>query len=215
MARLDTLVGETRTRLLLLLRERPLSIPELAERLGISANAVRTHVAGAERDGLVRHAGIQRGSVGKPARTYALTSQAEELFPKAYALVLVELVETLRQEDGDDAALARLRAAGRRLGARGRTGDGSASARVAGAAAFLESIGGSVSITEEPYGWSLGSAGCPLSAVVSRDPTVCALTEALVAEATGLPVVESCDKAGPRCAFKLIAPDPTAPGSQD
>lgn len=200
---LDALVGETRARLLRLVRRAALSIGELAASLGISENAVRTHIAAAERDGFVRQAGIQRSTGGKPARLYELTPDAEELFPKAYPLVLTELVRTLREEDGDRAAIERLRQVGRRLAARvdRPPADG---ARVAAAAALLESIGGSVEVVEEDAGWRIRADGCPLSGVVSREPDVCALAESLVAEVTGRHVTECCQKTGrPRCEFRI------------
>lgn len=201
---LETLSGETRMRLLRLVRGAALSVGELAEELGISANAVRTHVAAAERDGLVRQAGVQRGTGGKPARLYELTPDAEELFPKAYALVFAELVRTLREEEGDDAAVERLREVGRRLGARADASSANTGARVASAAALLESIGGSVEVVEDSYGWTIRANGCPLSGVVMEDPGVCALAESLVAEVTGRPAVERCQKKGrPRCVFRV------------
>ena len=209
MDRLTTLVGETRMRLLGLVRGAARSIGELARALGISENAVRAHVAAAERDGLVRQAGIQRSTGGKPARLYELTPVAEELFPKAYALVFAELVRTLRDEEGDDAAVERLRRVGRRLGARAGDGAEDAAARVAAAAALLESIGGSVEVLEEPDGWAIRADGCPLSGVVAEDPDVCALAESLVAEVTGRRVVEACRKGGrPRCEFHVTGDGP-------
>lgn len=205
MDRLGTLLGETRARLLELLRDGPRSIGDLAGALGISENAVRTHVAAAERDGLVEQAGRQRSTGGKPARLYGLTRAAEELYPKAYALVFTELVGTLRDEEGEEAAVALLRRVGRRLGAwsAGEAGD-DLEARVAAAAALLESIGGSLEVLREPDGWLIRARGCPLSAIVAEDPDVCALAESLVAEATGRPAVESCDRSvRPRCAFRI------------
>lgn len=201
---LNTLMGETRTQLLRLVRRATLSIGELAQALGISENAVRTHVAAAERDGLVRQAGIQRSTGGKPARLYELTPGAEELFPKAYALVFTELVRTLRDEEGGDATLERLRRVGRRLGARGRVREEAPAERVAAAAALLESIGGSVEVVEAAHGWTIRGSGCPLSGIVSEDPDVCALAQSLVSEVTGCPVIETCQKTGrPRCAFQV------------
>ena len=203
---LSMLVGETRARLLHLVRRAALSIAELAEALGISENAVRTHVAAAERDGLVRQAGIQRSTGGKPARIYELAPGAEELFPKAYALVFTELVRTLREEDGDRAALERLRRVGRRLAARAGSTEGDGAAAVATAAALLETIGGSVEVIEEADGWRIRGNGCPLSGVVTEDPDVCALAESLVAEVTGRPVVECCQRSDrPRCEFQILA----------
>lgn len=203
---MDTLVGETRARLLHLVRRARLTVGQLAEALGISENAVRTHIAAAERDGLVRQSGVQRSTGGKPARVYELAPEAEELFPKAYALVFTELVRTLRDEDGDRNAIERLRRVGRRLGAASAPSDEGAARRVAAAAAVLESIGGSVEVIEESEGWTIRSDGCPLSAVVTEDPHVCALAEALVAEVTGRRVIECCHKAErPRCKFRILA----------
>lgn len=221
---LDTLTGDTRGRLLRLVRGGPRSISELAAALGISENAVRGHVAAAERDGLVRQAGVQRSTGGKPARLYELAPGAEELFPKAYALVLTELVRTLRQEESEEAALELLRRVGRRLGARAASADGdgspgegadsddsghSGSAGAVAAARVLESLGGAVDVTQEAHGWTVRSAGCPLSRVVAADPAVCALAEALVAEVSGRPVRERCDRSRrPRCAFDVLERPP-------
>lgn len=201
---LDALVGETRGRLLRLVRRAALSIGDLAVSLGISENAVRTHVAAAERDGFVRQAGIQRSTGGKPARLYELTPDAEELFPKAYPLVLTELLRTVREEDGARAALELLRRVGRRLGRRADPPGGDGATAVAAAAALLESIGGSVEVLEEEGGWRIRADGCPLSGVVSEDPEACALAESLVAEVTGRPVTECCQRSGrPRCEFRI------------
>lgn len=201
---LDTLTGETRMRLLGLVRRSACSIPDLAAAVGISENAVRGHVAALERDGMIRQVGVRRSTGGKPARLYGLTPEAEELFPKAYTLVFTELVRALREEEGEGATLERLREVGRRLGRRSRAGGGETGEGVAAAARVLESIGGSLEVVEDRDGWFLRSDGCPLSGVVAADPAVCALVEALVAEVTGRPVVESCDRAArPRCAFRV------------
>jgi predicted ArsR family transcriptional regulator len=206
-----TLAGETRSRLLRLVRQAGRSINELADGLGITDNAVRTHVAALERDGLVRQAGSDRTTGGKPARLYELTPQAEELFPKAYALVLTEFIRALRDERGDEAAVAWLRRVGRRLGADAAHPQADGAARVAAAAALLESIGGSVDVTESGDGWKLHSHGCPLAGVVAEDPDTCALAESLVAEVTARRVVERCEKTDrPRCAFHVLENTPSA-----
>src|SRR5574340_12073 len=56
----------TRGRLLSLLRRQAHTVEELAQRLGLSDNAVRAHLATLERDGLVEQRGVRRdGGVGK------------------------------------------------------------------------------------------------------------------------------------------------------
>lgn len=201
-------LSETRGRLLLLMRRAPRSVSELAEAVGVSTNAVRTHVAGLERDGFVGVSGVERSTGGKPAKLYELTPEAEELFPKAYALVLRELVELFREETGEEGAESVLRRIGRRLAVRGAGSSGGAGesgeVRVRRAAAVLESIGGSVEVAEVEGGWVLSSAGCPLSGVVADVPAVCALAESLVAEVTGRGVEERCERGDrPRCSFRV------------
>ena len=80
----------TRGRMITLLRRSRRTIAELARALGLTDNGVRAHLAILERDGVVRQRGwVRRGSGGgKPAYVYELTSEAEDIFPKAYALVL-------------------------------------------------------------------------------------------------------------------------------
>lgn len=204
MDMLDRLIGGTRARLVRLVRGRAASVNDLAGEVGITDNAVRGHVAALERDGLV-HARSRRPTAGKPATLYELTPEAEELFPKAYALVLTELLDTIRETEGEEAVLAKLRDVGRRLGAGGAGGHADTTGRVASATALLETLGGSVAaVRDGDDGWTLRSAGCPLSRVVSQSPEVCRLVESIVAEVTGCRTREICERDGlPRCAFVI------------
>ena len=107
---IETLTGETRAQILHLLRRSRLTITALAGRLGLTDNAVRTHIAVLERDGIVERVDTQRDTGGKPARIYRLTDQGEELFPKAYAVVLEGLVAEIARTDGRERAIELLRA---------------------------------------------------------------------------------------------------------
>src|SRR5215813_4960387 len=74
--------ASTRGRIVLLLRRGSRTVNELAGALGLTDNAVRTHLTALERDGLVQTSGT-RPSPRKPTLTYALTPEAEQqLFPK-------------------------------------------------------------------------------------------------------------------------------------
>src|SRR5687768_13739964 len=105
---LQLLAGDTRAQLLHLLRRSRHTITTLAATMRLTDNAVRTHVAALQRDGLVDDVGSERDTGGKPARVYALTPAGEELFPKAYALVLGGLVEEIAGNDGRDRKSTRL-----------------------------------------------------------------------------------------------------------
>ena len=202
---LERLLGETRAKLLQLLRRPPGTITELSSALGLTDNAVRTHIAALGRDGMVQQVGTQRDTGGKPARVYALTDAGEELFPKAYSIVLGRLVEQIARTDGWEHAVKLLRAVGKEAGS-GVAGAPDVAGRVNAAAAALRSLGGDIEVQPTTDGWHLQGYGCPLSAVTARHPQVCALAKALVEEITGRPVTECCDRRGrPRCAFDIKA----------
>ncbi|HET7240441.1 MAG TPA: ArsR family transcriptional regulator [Gemmatimonadales bacterium] len=203
---LQRFMGETRVEMLRLLRRSRQTITSLADALRLTDNAVRTHVAVLEREGVVEHVGIQRDTGGKPARVYDLTSEGEELFPKAYALVLGGLVEEIARSEGEGRAVELLRAVGRRIGEGVPAADGT-EARAKAAAAALRSLGGDLEVAAADGGWRLKGYGCPLSAVTAGRPEVCALAQALVEEITGRTVTECCDREGrPRCGFQVAGP---------
>lgn len=198
---LERLTGETQAKLLSLLRRSPQTITGLAKALRLTDNAVRTHVAALRRDGIIEDVGTQRDTGGKPARMYGLTPDGEELFPKAYALVLGGLVEEITRKDGRDRAIELLRAVGEQLVA-GVPASADTKGRVASAAGVLRGLGADLDVQRTDGGWRLQGYGCPFSAVTPTHPEVCALAQALIEQITGRPVTECCDRTGrPRCAF--------------
>src|SRR5690242_15689693 len=95
--------GETRQQILDLLRRRGhLTAAELSETLGIGAVGVRQHLALLDRDGLVRTAGVRRG-VGRPSHLYALTADAEALFPRRYDRLVMDALAFVEAEGGAQA----------------------------------------------------------------------------------------------------------------
>src|SRR5581483_1956955 len=142
--RMMRMLGTTRGKLVLLLRRASRTVNELAALLGLTDNAVRAHLATLERDGLVRPAGQQAG-VRKPHRAYALTADAEHLFPKAYGTVLTEMLDVLNEQLPPERVRDVLRETGKRLG-RSLSLPGRAPAdrqsRLQHVLAVLEEIGG-------------------------------------------------------------------------
>jgi predicted ArsR family transcriptional regulator len=203
MSWVEKLIGETQANLLRLLRRSQQTITGLAQSLGLTDNAVRTHIAALGRDGLVSQVGTQRDTGGKPARVYALTDAGEELFPKAYAPILAALVEEITRSEGPERALELLRAVGRDVGA-SVTAPEDLPGRVAAAAGVLRSLGGDIEARATGPGWRLQGFGCPLSQVTAKHPEVCELVRSLVEHVTRVPVTECCEHGSrPRCAFEL------------
>src|SRR4051794_20090181 len=91
----DRYWATTRGQLLVLLRRGSETVAELAAGLGLTDNAVRSHLTALERDGLARPPGPRRGP-RRPTVTYALTAEAEHLFPKEYGAVLRHLLDELK-----------------------------------------------------------------------------------------------------------------------
>jgi predicted ArsR family transcriptional regulator len=97
-------------RLLVLLKMRGQSTAaELAETLGITAEAVRQQLLRLAAEGLVEAASESRG-VGRPAHVWKLTATANSRFPDTHAELTAQLIETIRKTLGD-AALDRVIAA--------------------------------------------------------------------------------------------------------
>jgi predicted ArsR family transcriptional regulator len=196
----------TRGRIVTLLRRCGRTVEELARELGLTDNGVRAHLATLERDGVIRQRGsVRRGSGGgKPAYVYELTPEAEDLFPKAYEPVLRQLLGVLSERLGPEGSEAVLRMVGRRLAEEhGVSVDGTRS-RLEAAVGVLNELGGLAELEERDGDFVIRGYSCPLTSVVPDHPEVCRMAEALLAELTGLPIHEHCDRGeSPRCCFEV------------
>lgn len=203
----------TRGQIVALLRRSGRTVDELAKALGLTNNGVRAHLATLERDGIVRQRGsVRPGSAGgKPAYVYELTSDAEDLFPKAYEPVLHHLLDVLVQEIGPKESEALLRNVGGRIAEGREAPDDGMHARLEEAIVMLNELGGLAELEEHDEGFIIRGYGCPLAAVTPGHPEVCRMAEALIAELVGVPVHEHCDRgAKPRCCFEVVPSESTA-----
>jgi predicted ArsR family transcriptional regulator len=199
----------TRGRIVTLLRGTTTTVNELAEELGLTDNAVRAHLLSLERDGLVKQNGVQRGH-RKPHFAYELTTEAENLFPKAYDALLNQLITVLKGRLEPEALEEVLREVGRSIvGNRSsKQQGGNLENRVQSAVEVLEALGGSARVERENDQFVIRSRSCPLAAAVSEHPEVCELAEALVAEIVGASVQEHCDREeSPKCCFEIREAD--------
>ncbi|ASS74845.1 ArsR family transcriptional regulator [Tumebacillus algifaecis] len=92
----------TRKTIITILRtEGPMSAGDLAERIGITEMAIRRHIATLERDNLIFPTTI-RQPMGRPAKVYQLTEEADNLFPKNYHSLMLDILEDIVHIDGQD-----------------------------------------------------------------------------------------------------------------
>jgi predicted ArsR family transcriptional regulator len=197
----------TRGQIVALLRKGSRTVEELAQALGLTDNAIRSHLASLERDGLVQQDGVRRGpGAGKPATLYEIHPEAEPLFSRAYAPVLGALLDELAEQLPAEGNEALMQAVGRRLaGAVGRRPAGDLTARVGAAAALLNSLGGAAQVERQDGALVIrGCGGCPLSAATAHRPELCRAVEALLSEFIDAPVTECCEHGErPRCHFEV------------
>jgi predicted ArsR family transcriptional regulator len=195
----------TRDRLLALLREGAWTVDDLAERLGVTDNAVRFHLDALERSGTVSKERVRKiGVVGQPASVYSLSPGGEEAFSRAYAPVLMACLEELRDRTSGPQVVAFLKRVGKRLARGFSQSEGPLSSRVNGASELLNALGGITSVEKSGRTYSIVGRACPLSRAVEADHCVCAAVTSLVAEVVGAEVTERCDRSGrPKCCFEI------------
>jgi predicted ArsR family transcriptional regulator len=192
----------TRGRIVTLLRADTRTVNQLTQELGLTDNAVRAHLLSLERDGLVRQSGVQPGH-RKPHFAYELTPEAEQLFPKAYDVLLNQLISSLKGRLSPETLDQVLREVGRSLAADDGHG-GTLESRVQKSLKVLEALGGSARSEKEGNDFIISGGSCPLAAAVGTHPEVCNLAEALIAQIVGAPVREQCDRTEtPRCRFEI------------
>lgn len=81
-------------------RNREMTVAELCEVLGITSMAVRRHLAGLQKDGLV-DCRMVRQSRGRPTYRYKLTPKADSLFPSGLAAMAFDLLDAVYDARGN------------------------------------------------------------------------------------------------------------------
>jgi len=80
-------------------RRSEMTVADLCEVLGITSMAVRRHLSGLQKDGLVE-ARLVRQTRGRPSYKYRLTPKAESLFPSAINSFAFELLDAMYEAKG-------------------------------------------------------------------------------------------------------------------
>ncbi len=97
------MVGNSQQEVLnqLLYRKAGATVDELVAAVGLSRTAINQHLGALEGQGYVRK-GAPRKTGGRPLNVYVLTEAGTELFPKQYTWFSRLLLETLRQQVGEE-----------------------------------------------------------------------------------------------------------------
>ncbi|WP_219637969.1 metalloregulator ArsR/SmtB family transcription factor [Cohnella sp. CFH 77786] len=169
----------TRSQLLQMLKTQGnCSTSDMAKAMGITEMAVRRHIQTMERDGLIRSS-LVRQAMGRPSYRYSLTEQADDLFPKNYPQLTLDLLSELEGQPGGSEIIDRM-FEGRRdkleTRYRDRMQDLTLEERVAELAA-IQNTGGYMTDwapdADEPGAYKLYEYNCPVAQVANRYRQAC------------------------------------------
>lgn len=201
-------VSSTRAKLLgLLLRHKAgLTIDELGEKLAISRNAVRQHIASLENEGLVA-GGERRRGVGRPSQIYTLTPLGLEQFPRQYSLLSGLVLASVKELHGSEGAIALMKQIADRLARQysPRVQGETLADRAKTVGALMGEIGFLAETERSAEGTAITALNCVYHHLAAEYPEVCQLDIELIQQLTGARVehTECMVRGGNCCRFKL------------
>jgi predicted ArsR family transcriptional regulator len=204
------IIGKRQKELMqLLLRNKPgLTVDELAERLRITRNAVRQHLAALGAEGLVA-VSATRPSGGRPQQLYSLTDKGKELFPRHYSWFARLIVEEIAREDGPAGLRKRLAAMGAAVGEQLRaqhTGLGTRQQKVGKLAEVMDELGYNARVaTASDRAPVIEADNCVFHELAMKNPDICQFDLAMMGTLTDSKVdhQECMARGGNICRFKF------------
>jgi DeoR family suf operon transcriptional repressor len=181
----------TRAEILTALKKaQPLTAKELADQFGVTPNALRRHLKELEGEGVVRYSREIHG-VGGPVFAFSLTDAGEALFPRAYERALTEILDLVREQQGDEGVIQLFQRRWDEIArvARPELERLPVDQRATRLAELLTSLG--YMAEARPVASALPvltEHNCAIRLIAERFPEVCAAEERFIADLLGAPV---------------------------
>jgi predicted ArsR family transcriptional regulator len=213
------LLRTTRAGIVNLLKRRGgLTAAALAGELKISAVAVRRHLEQLEERGLVRHS-VQPCDRGRPRHLYALTQEADGLFPDRSSAFARDLLEQVLQSFGSGAVDRLLAGRSDRLIAalRSELEGLSFADRVLALAERFNELGYVTEVEPlEDGSFRLVEHNCPTRELAERFPQLCTEELRVYREVAGGQVYRECriTNGGTSCGYRIVPYETPAGGRQ-
>ncbi len=188
----------------------PLTAKELAGKFGVTPNALRRHLKELETEGVVRYQREIHG-VGGPTFAFSLTDAGEALFPRAYEKALAEVLDLVREQQGDEGLVRLFQHRWDEIArvARPELERLPVDQRATRLAELLTSLG--YMAEARPASGMLPvltEHNCAIRLIAERFPEVCAAEERFIADLLGAPVTRQAHIAkGDNCCEYCIAKD--------
>lgn len=184
----------TKEKLLIILRENPKTISELAAELGLARTAITSQLDRLIHDGMVQK-GITRRhqSAGKPAQEYRVTPGTEDAGSTAYLPFVASLLETLPAHLNRDERNNLLEQVGKHMALKAGLGNnGTLEERIEKAISIVNQLGASAQLIRNEKDIIIQNITCPLASAVRSEPCVCNAVAAFFTEATGANTRAEC-----------------------
>ncbi|HSA54799.1 MAG TPA: helix-turn-helix domain-containing protein [Gemmatimonadaceae bacterium] len=194
--------------LVALKKSQPLTAKELAERFGVTANALRRHLKELEAEGVVTYRREIRG-VGGPVFAYSLTPAGEALFPRAYERALAEVLDLVREQQGEAGIVQLFQRRWDQIAAAAKPGleHLPVEKRAQRLAELLTSLGYMAEVHAEGSALPLLTEhNCAIRLVAERFPEICTAEERFISELLGVTVTRQAHIAkGANCCEYCIS----------
>ena len=197
MARKWTILDElptTRAAIFRLMKvEGFVSIPRIAEVLGVTHEAARKHVVELARNGWIdtdcAAEEVEREATpGRPPVRYCLTAAGEHLFPKQYPDLLIGLLDTIAEEGRADEVLARITDA-RVAALESRVPSGPMKRKMAALRTIYGADDPFAEVEQRGDDYVVTERNCPYLTVAMERPDICSTTVSTLRRVTGCEVV--------------------------
>lgn len=200
----------TKSHILAAVREAPLTIAQLCEKLGITRTAVYLQLKQLIAAGHVRASSTARiGQVGKPSVAYEAAAGTEDIDSLAYQPLFTELLAQIKTTYGEAAMLELLESTGRSM-ARATIPPNLSNPeeKIQAAMAVADSLGATTQLAKQADGtYLISNHTCPTATSVRSEARVCHLLTSFFAEATGCHVSEKCARNERiQCHFQIKKP---------
>ena len=194
------------------------SIPRIAETLGVTHEAARKHVVELQRNGWIEpecepDGAQRREGAGRPPVRYCLTAEGDHLFPKKYPELLIELLDTIAEEAGAEGATAVLaRMTDDRVAELERRVRGSSVKQTMNALRAIYSEGDPfINVERRGQDYVVIERNCPYLKFAMERPDICSTTVSTLRRVTGCEVVRErrFQDGDGRCEFHVRTTQPS------
>jgi predicted ArsR family transcriptional regulator len=181
----------------------PLGVSEIAKRLEITEMAVRRHLNTLERDGYI-DSQVVRQSMGRPMHMYRLTEAADDLFPKNYHTLVLDLLTEIDDQHAIGALFDKRK--DKLLNKYESSMSGKSLEERIGKLAEIQNANGYMADWERTNGgYVIQEYNCPISQVANRYNEACECEQQLFEQLlqTKVERTECLAKGGNKCVYRV------------